>query len=114
VLAKVTADEANHSELAWRFVQWVISTDAGGLRAVALAGLDTLVENELGSARDAASAPAHDEDAEALAAHGLLSEGVRRELRLRALRDVIAPCAAALRGAHVERPGTSFAPVAAA
>jgi hypothetical protein len=93
VLERIAAEEARHAQLAWRFVAWALHTrgsdDASELRqhvraAFAAELRATDGESAIGSF-----------DAE-LARHGLLSAPVRRALRQRALREVLAPCALAL------------------
>jgi len=92
VLSQIAEDEARHAALAWRFVAW------GTAQAPALIeGLRERLQRELERAAQACTAlaqhalPASDD----LAMGGLLSNAVRAELRLQALREVVAPCLAA-------------------
>jgi len=93
VLLQIAEDEARHAALAWRFVAW------GAAQAPALVdGLHARLALELERAARACSAyaeralPASD----GLARGGLLSNAVRAELRLQALREIVLPCLAAL------------------
>jgi hypothetical protein len=100
-LTKVAADEARHATLAWQFVKWVIDENPGGLRAAALLGLNGVLEAELAAlpppAREHAMAPS-------LAAHGLVDDVLRAEIRRRVLEDVVVPCAVALTSTSKARP----------
>jgi hypothetical protein len=93
VLERIVAEETRHAELAWRFVAWALQTasgtpGAGELRRVVQATF---------AAELATGAPGSiGEFDREMARHGLLSAPVRQALRARALRDVVAPCAAAL------------------
>jgi hypothetical protein len=93
VLAQIAEDEARHAALAWRFVAWGIS------QAPALvADLCERFELELERAAQACTALAQRAlcASDGLARGGLLGDAVRAELRLQALREVVAPCLAAL------------------
>jgi len=95
-LARVTADETRHAELAWRFVQWVLEYGEAELRVEAARELVTLVEAERGKAT--AGATRVDP---ILAAHGMIPEGTRSEIRRRVIDEIVVPCAAALvRASH--------------
>jgi hypothetical protein len=93
VLERIAAEEAQHAQLAWRFVAWALETQAGADSIALRQQVRAAFAAEL-SATDGESAIGSF-DAE-LARHGLLSAPVRRALRERALREVVAPCAAAL------------------
>lgn len=95
VLTRVTADEARHAELAWRFVQWVLREGPAELRVASARTLLDSVKAELVAA-DGQRTVAEPEDPAALRAHGVLDADTRREIRRRALREVILPCARAL------------------
>jgi hypothetical protein len=93
VLERIVVDETRHAELAWRFVAWALQTASGTPRAAELRSLvHATFAGEL--ATDAAGSIS-ELDRE-MARHGVLSAPVRQALRARALRDVVAPCAAAL------------------
>lgn len=102
VLARIEADERRHAELAWRFVIWALNT--GG------PGVQRRIQSELARSTEAISAarpsPGVSFDG---AAHGLLSDEQRAEIRAAALHDVVLPCARALLGFE-----HGAAPVAAA
>jgi hypothetical protein len=88
VLTKITEDETRHAELAWRYVAWAVGRDAT---------LAYIVREEIAAA--IAEAPAHeapDAREQELLTHGVASRSLRRAVRLRALRELVAPCAAAL------------------
>lgn len=92
VLEQISEDEARHAALAWRFVAW------GVAQVPALAdNLRTRLQREQVRAEaDSALAQHPSSASDALAVGGLLSERGRAELRLQALREVVAPCLAAL------------------
>jgi hypothetical protein len=93
VLERIVVDETRHAELAWRFVAWALQTASGTPRGTELRNLvDATFASELAAG---AGAPISELDRE-IARHGVLSTPVRQALRVRALRDVVAPCAAAL------------------
>jgi hypothetical protein len=88
VLTKVCDGERRHAELAWRFVRWAL--DAGGEGAYETAAEALLRALETGETGDDEG----EADGEALAiAFGRLPGRFRAELRRRALRDVVGPCA---------------------
>jgi hypothetical protein len=94
VLERITADESQHAELAWRFVEWALETGPRELESrvrgafeAALAGPRSTHRPPSGFERE-------------LLRHGVVSPELRRALRERVLDEVIAPCARAL----LERP----------
>ena len=88
LLSGLAADEANHAELAWRFVEWAL---ASGTPDVAAA-----VEAAFRRAALPRSAPGADLEATAWRAHGRLARGDLERVGASALSEVIAPCARAL------------------
>jgi hypothetical protein len=84
VLARIAADEKRHAELAWRFAAWALDAADGAL--------DHVLGEELRAA-PVRSVPVQDA---ALLAHGVVSEGLRAEIRREALSQVVTPCARAL------------------
>jgi hypothetical protein len=91
-LTRVTADEARHSELAWRFVQWVLDHGDATLRSEAATLLVGIVEAE-NAAHGGTQVPEPDPQ---LLRHGFASDAARSEIRRRVLADIILPCARAL------------------
>lgn len=94
VLEQIAQDEARHAALAWRFVVWGVAQ-----QPELVADLQQRLELELQRAVRAHGMQVKDAtpECDALAAAGLLSESSRAELRLHALREVVAPCLAAVR-----------------
>jgi hypothetical protein len=91
VLDRIADDEARHAELGWRFVGWAITAGGETVRsAVARAIDETFARPPV--AFDAALSVV---DRETVRAHGLLDEEAARETVARALREIVAPCAAA-------------------
>lgn len=90
-LRRIARDEETHAELAWRFVAWAITTGGNDVRAaVARAFYDaTRALAPVAQAND-------DIDTNAWRAHGRLTAADARDVMVRGLRDVIAPCARAL------------------
>jgi hypothetical protein len=89
VLERIAEDETRHAQLAWRFVAWALETGHPGL----LVDVRAAFGRELGSPLPAASSSDLDRG---LLQHGLMSDTLRSWLRMRVLREVIAPCADAL------------------
>jgi hypothetical protein len=93
VLERIVVEETRHAELAWRFVAWALQTASGTPRAAELrSAVRTTFAAELATG---AGCSIGELDRE-MARHGVLSMPVRQALRARALRDVVAPSAAAL------------------
>lgn len=98
-LTAIAADETRHAELAWRYVRWAIGQNPD----LAEAAREAFERALAGGARQADAG-----DEGALIAHGVAGEGLRREIRRKALEGVVGPCARALfasgerRGARVE------------
>lgn len=90
VLTRIAADEERHAELAWRTVAWALRAGGAGVRQALLASVRRL-EDEL-LAAEGTGAP----DAMDLRAHGVLGAAAQREIRRRALADVVLPCARGL------------------
>ncbi len=88
VLEVIARDEARHAELAWRFVQWLV-TERPELRAAAESEF-AAVFAELAESREAGAAPGE------LGRYGVLDTAERRAVRRHALESVVAPCAASL------------------
>jgi hypothetical protein len=88
-LRRIAQDEARHAELAWRFVRWAVC------RSPELA---SVVEQAFDAAAvgQGASASSTCEHEAAMREAGRLSARVRAGIARRTLREVIAPCRAAL------------------
>jgi hypothetical protein len=93
VLERIVVDETRHAELAWRFVAWALQTASGTPRGTELRNL---VQATFAAELATAAGGSIGELDREMARHGVLSMPVRQALRARALRDVVAPCAAAL------------------
>jgi len=93
VLQTIADDEKRHAELAWRTIAWVVSVTG----SEALAWIDDAIADAV--ARCEWEAPyavsARDED---MLVHGVLTDGLRQQLRRAALAEVVIPCAGAVRG----------------
>ena len=85
VLEQIAHDEARHAELAWQFVQWAVAQHPHLAQKV-----QALVEGELCCPQQVSAGESW------LRAHGILSEGERAQLRNDVVKDVVAPCIAAL------------------
>jgi hypothetical protein len=90
VLERISVEESRHAELAWQFVAWALASGPAALRQ----RVRETFEAAFASADTAAVQPSSFEAQ--LLRHGQLSSELRRALRARVLRDVIAPCAEAL------------------
>jgi|CZKU01.1.fsa_nt_gi hypothetical protein len=92
VLQTIADDEKRHAELAWRTIAWVVSVTG----SEALAWIDDAIADAV--ARCEWEAPyavsARDED---MLVHGVLTDGLRQQLRRAALAEVVIPCASAVR-----------------
>jgi hypothetical protein len=94
VLSRIAEDEARHAELAWRFVGWAIAAGGETVRsAVARAIDETCARPPVAFDREVRTL-----DRETVRAHGLLDEETARDVVGRALREIVAPCAAATVG----------------
>lgn len=87
VLGQIAADERRHAELAWRFVQWAVARCPDTASRVAAA---------FAAARQDAAPHVLGDEPDQLPAHGLLSPAAQLVLAGAALREVIAPTAAAM------------------
>lgn len=85
--ARIAADEQRHAELAWRTLAWLLQ---GADEATTRYAAQCFDEAVAAAQRDPAPR------ARAAKEHGLLSAPELGVIRRQALRDVIAPCAAAL------------------
>jgi hypothetical protein len=85
LLRQIAADEANHAELAWKFLQWALRT--GGTE------VQTAIERALDGERPSSSASRELADGAAWRAQGRLAPGDLDAVATEAWRDVIAPCA---------------------
>ena len=96
ILEGIAADEHRHAELAWKYVDWVLSQGDEAMAAILLA--------EIESAAIDAAVPFTVRDGDGgLLAHGAPGETLRRQIRRRALDDVVAPCARELVRKHRQR-----------
>jgi hypothetical protein len=102
ILSRIAADEEQHADLAWRTVAWALG--AGG-REVARALADAM--EALRAEPDTIEPDARP----SLAAFGVLDATARREIRRRALAEVVLPCAEALLAAATPLPEEARASV---
>jgi hypothetical protein len=86
LLAGIADDELRHAELAWRYAAWALSRHPE---------LDAVLTEEIAAAL---AEPRSCNASPGLPLHGMLDGAHQRAVRRHALEDVIAPCAAALRG----------------
>jgi hypothetical protein len=99
VLAEIADDEARHSVLAWRFVQWAVRTEPR---------LQAVVRDELARAVTTTRQSPADALPPALAeAHGHLDGCTRADLRARTLAETVLPCAAGLLDLEIARAAAS-------
>jgi hypothetical protein len=96
VLEQIAREEAQHAELAWRFVAWALSRSPSALaERVRRAFQEALIPNSGDAA--AASNPSALASTllreRQLLAFGIVGHQKRSELRQHALRDAILPCA---------------------
>ncbi|HYO96687.1 MAG TPA: ferritin-like domain-containing protein [Polyangiaceae bacterium] len=98
VLERVTLEESEHAELAFRFVQWALGAAGAAVTPSLRAALDELLAEP-----SLVDPEVTDPDLEAtLARHGVVSERARRQMRRQVIRDVVAPCTRALLAASAE------------
>jgi hypothetical protein len=88
--ARIASDEQRHAELSWRALAWLLRGAGGDMAELAAACF------EEGTVALSADPPAR---APAAPEHGVLEAPELGALRRRVLREVVAPCAAALLGA---------------
>ncbi len=94
VLQVIAQDEAQHAELAWRFVHWLL-TEKPELRSVA--------RQEFAGAMALLTSPSTERDV-SLERYGVLDQAARDGIRNRALASVLAPCAESLLAAFASEP----------
>lgn len=93
VLERISADETQHAQLAWRFVAWALEQGPASLRPAVAAAF----ERELSAAPASSSSTiALSPEEHQLLQQGLVGPELRRALRVRVLHDVVAPCVRAL------------------
>ncbi len=90
-LRRIARDEEEHAELAWRFVAWAVTTGGDDVRAAVARAFEEATRAPAPIARESDAI-----DVAAWRAHGRLTAADARDVIVRALRDVIAPCARAL------------------
>jgi hypothetical protein len=87
VLARIAADEQRHAELSWRALAWLLrSAGEEDTAWVSRCFEETIAGAEIDPEPRARVAPEH----------GVLASADLGAIRRRALREVVAPCAAAL------------------
>ncbi|MET0794123.1 MAG: ferritin-like domain-containing protein [Polyangiaceae bacterium] len=96
LLLEISADEARHAELAFRFVRWALTQGDATLERAVRAEFAALTAEE--STFDQLAA----REAESLR-HGILPESMRQTIRARAIKEVILPCSNALYPSRVSR-----------
>jgi hypothetical protein len=98
VLAQIAQQEAAHAELAWRFVSWAVTRIGAQLTRELHGRFTQLMLTPVPMAeREPADTVA------ALHAAGRLTVVDKHRVTLEGMRDVIAPCLAALQRANAER-----------
>jgi hypothetical protein len=85
VLERIARDEANHAELAWRFVHWALAAGDVGVRSAVQAALSAHPTR-----------PASLDDESPLRSHGRLTPPELDAIANTAWTEVIAPCGVAL------------------
>jgi hypothetical protein len=105
-LARVSAEERRHAELAWQFVRWVLERGEPNLRDFTARELPRLVEAELSLERR--SEPVAETRSAVLLAHGSMGNDTRRAIRRQVLEEVALPCARALAETGVRRSQSSI------
>ena len=90
-LCEIAADEARHAELAWRILAWCVRTGEPGL----LAALHEVAAEAAAALAAPGPAPAPGAAGE-LAPHGVLGTEAQAAARAGVLREIVAPCLAAL------------------
>ncbi|MEQ9322731.1 MAG: ferritin-like domain-containing protein, partial [Polyangiaceae bacterium] len=96
ILEGIAADEHRHAELAWKYVDWVLSEGDAAMTSILL--------TEIEHASIEAGVPFTVREGDGgLLAHGAPGETRRRHIRRQALADVVSPCARELVGKHRQR-----------
>jgi hypothetical protein len=103
VLERISADEARHAELAFRFLRWAIDIGGEEARARAADAFAAALRDWKPSSEPEGLLEG-DVDAPVLRAYGRLSTAERDETARRALVEIVAPCARALVERRQGRP----------
>jgi hypothetical protein len=93
-LTRIAADEKRHAELAFRFVEWALSSSSGRAH-VLVSGEIERIRSELASL-----SPIDDSAGSELLCLGVLSDGLSREVRRAALEAAVLPALAGLLDSH--------------
>lgn len=93
VLERIAVEESRHAALAWQFVAWALATGPERLKE----RVEQAFDAALGSGGGDVSPGPSPFELELLR-RGILSAGLRAQLRERVLAEVIAPCARSLLG----------------
>ncbi len=90
VLERISAEEGQHAELAWSFVEWALATGPQELQAQVRSAFEAALAGERSAHRPPTALERQ------LLRHGVVGPELRQALRERVLDEVIAPCARAL------------------
>jgi len=99
LLLRISEDETRHAELAYRFLQWAVTTGGPELERAARREFDALATE----AAPAASALTPSE--RSLLEHGVLPDALRTAIRRQAIAQVILPCSRALTAPAADASG---------
>jgi hypothetical protein len=89
VLERIAVDEGRHAELGWKFLRWAIASAAPAVREQLRRLTSQLIATELQRTRNPVSSHTERD----LLAYGVLTSGLRSEVRRAALDQLIAPLA---------------------
>jgi hypothetical protein len=97
LLTRIASEEERHAELAWRTVAWALPEGGAPVREALSAAMAAVSE-------EASTGGAEDGDP-GLPGLGIPGARALAEVRLRAIREVVLPCAAALLAAEKRDAG---------
>ena len=91
-LDRLVRDEMRHAELAWSFVRWALANGGGDVRRAVERAFDEAIAATI----DLAGSDPRDVDVELWHAHGRLTVAETHAVVRRGVREILAPCRAAL------------------
>jgi hypothetical protein len=87
VLEIIARDETRHAALAWKTVAWALRVGGDDVRRALARASERVLGEDQGAERS---------DEADLLPHGVMGEGLRRQLRKEVIREIVVPCVQAM------------------